>query len=94
MMDTKRDWARKRDQLVGAVTDLGFPEELGEAVARGLGSEKAMERMLGYLRNVKPKTAELIVDEMLAIQSEIDAWKEKKAAEAANENYNEYRRGW
>ncbi len=32
---------------------------------------------------------ELIVDEMLAICSEIDAWKEKKASEEANARYNE-----
>ena len=49
----------------------------------------AMERMISYLRYVKPKTEELVVDEMLAIRSEIDAWKEKKASEAANARYNE-----
>ena len=32
---------------------------------------------------------ELVVDEMLAIRSEIDAWKEKKASEKANARYNE-----
>ena len=30
-------------------------------------------RMISYLENVKPKSAELVVDEMLAISSEIDA---------------------
>ena len=48
-----------------------------------------MERMIAYLRNVKPRSAELVVDEMLAIRSEIDAWREKKATEEANEAYNE-----
>jgi hypothetical protein len=40
---------------------------------------------------VKPKKAELVVDEMLAICSEIAAWKEKKASIAANANYNRIR---
>jgi hypothetical protein len=48
-----------------------------------------MERMISYLDYVKPKSEELIVDEMLAIRSEIDAWKEKKASEEANARYNE-----
>ena len=48
-----------------------------------------MRRMIAYLHYVKPKTEELVVDEMLAIRSEIDAWKEKKASERANARYNE-----
>ena len=48
-----------------------------------------MNRMLGYLYNVKPRSAELVVDEMLAICSDIDAWKEKKSSEEANAYYNE-----
>ena len=31
----------------------------------------------------------MVVDEMLAIRSEIDAWREKKASEEANARYNE-----
>ena len=88
-MDNRREWARGRDQLVSAIRNLGFPEELGEQIAKQLGSPKAMDRMMGYLYNVKPKSAELIVDEMLAICSEIDAWREKKASEEANASYNE-----
>ena len=49
-----------------------------------------MERMMAYLRYVKPGKAELVVDEMLAICSEINAWREKKASEEANEAYNEW----
>ena len=82
-------WSRTRDELVRAVESLGFPAELGEAIAKHLGSPKAMDRMISYLRYVKPKTEELVVDEMLAIRSEIDAWKEKKASEEANARYNE-----
>ena len=82
-------WTRTKDELVRSVERLGFPMELGEAVAKHLGSPKAMERMISYLDYVKPKSEELIVDEMLAIRSEVDAWKEKKASEEANARYNE-----
>ena len=45
--------------------------------------------MTVYLRNVKPKKAEMVVDEMLAIMSEIEAWREKKSSQEANAAYNE-----
>ena len=82
-------WAQARDDLVAAVVSLGFPAELGEAAARHLGSPKAIERMTAYLRYVEPTDANMIVDEMLAIRYEIDAWKEKKASVEANCRYNE-----
>ena len=68
---------------------LGFPKELGEMIAKNLGSPKAMDRMIAYLYYVKPQKEELIVDEMLAICSDIAAWKDKKASEQANAAYNE-----
>lgn len=52
--------------------------------------KKCSELEMAYLRYVKPRKAELIVDEMLAICSEINAWRDKKASEAANEAYNEW----
>lgn len=88
-MDTKREWVRAKDELVQAIRNLGFPDELGEQIAKMLGSPKAMQRMMAYLYNVKPNTAELIVDEALAICSDIERWREKKASEAANATYNE-----
>ena len=72
-----------------ALTGLGFPQRLGEEIIKNLGSPKAMRRMTSYLTYVKPKTAELVVDEMLAICSDISAWKDKKASEEANARYNE-----
>ena len=88
-MDSRHEWARARDSLVRDIVALEFPAELGAAIAKQLGSPKAMQRMSGYLYNVKPKSEELIVDEMLAICSEIDAWRDKKASEEANAAYNE-----
>ena len=89
MADYRADWARAKDELNISLQSLGFPSELGDAIAKQLGSPKAIYRMISYLDNVKPKTVELVVDEMLAIRSEIDAWHDKKASEAANAAYNE-----
>ena len=89
MTGNRIEWVRKKDELVNAIKALGLPEELGEQVAKQLGSPKAMDRMMGYLNNVKPRSAELIVDEMLAICSDIEAWREKKSSEEANARYNE-----
>lgn len=83
------DWVMAKEDLVRAIKSLGFREDLGEAVARNLGSPKAMERMMAYLYNVRPQKEELVVDEMLAICSEITDWREKKAAREANARYNE-----
>ena len=88
-MNGFEEWARTKQQLVAEIKKLGFPESLGNEVAVNLGSPKAMERMIAYLHYVKPRSAELIVDEMLAICSDIDRWKKKKASEAANAAYNE-----
>lgn len=89
MDDNKRRWLFSRDNLMTAIRSLGFPDELGEAIVKNLGSPKAMDRMTSYLMNVKPTTPELVVDEMLAIRSEIEAWKAKKDSEDANAKYNE-----
>ena len=89
MTESQIEWARARAELVRAVTQLGFPEELGTAIAKSLGSPKAMRRMTAYLHYEKPKRAELVVDEMLAIQSEIEAWREKMTGREANARYNE-----
>ena len=89
MADNKRIWTDTKNALVNDITALGFPAELGELVAKNLGSPKAMERMRAYLGYVKPKSAELVVDEMLAICEEINAWREKKESREANEKYNE-----
>ena len=88
MTDNQREWQRARDEIVREIKTLGFPEELGAEIAKQLGSPKAMSRMIGYLVNVRPKSAELIVDEMLAICSDIEMWKEKKASVEANARIN------
>lgn len=90
MTDEQREWTRAREGLTAAVMGLGFPAELGDEIAKNLGSPKAMNRMISYLHYAKPQKVELVVDEMLAIQSVISAWRRKKAGQEANARYNEF----
>ena len=82
-------WARCRDELKETLAEQGFPRELGEVMTSKLGSPKAIQRMTSYLRQARPRTIEMVVDEMLSICSEIEAWKQKKEAREANAKYNE-----
>ena len=88
MKKTESEWNYAKEDLIRAVTALGLPENLAVLIAKQLGSPKAIRRMTSYLRQAKPRTAEEVVDEMLAIESEIEAWREKKANEEAFEKYN------
>ena len=82
-------WSKSRDELVYTLSCLGFPAELGEAMAKQLGSPKAIDRMTAYLNYMQPKNVNMVVDEMLAIRSEIDAWRDQKARIESNVVYNE-----
>lgn len=81
-------WSQSRDRLVAAVTGLGYSTELVELMARELGSPKAIDRMTSYIYQARPSTEEMLVDEMLPIKGEIDAWRAKKEAEEAQASYN------
>ena len=85
------EWLDARSDLIRVITSLGFPEELGNELAKNLGSPKAIDRMTAYLINEKPRSAEIIVDEMLAIKTDIDTWRQKKESIEANAKYNENR---
>ncbi len=87
--NVKNEWNNNKNILVSDIVELGFPKDLGEQIAKQLGSPRAMDRMISYLRYVKPRSAELIVDEMLAICADIEAWKNKKYNEQANASYND-----
>ena len=87
--------------IVGGVIGLERSNRFKEAGVRthiiahwcltplNLGSEKTMRRMTAYLHNAKPRSAEEIADEMLAIMSDRERWTKKKEAEEANAKYNE-----
>ena len=76
-------------ELVQTIVKRGYPEEFGQAVADNLRSEKTMSRMIGYLHHAKPRSAEEIADEMLAIMDDRERWIRKKEAEFYNSRYNE-----
>ena len=86
--DSRAVWSRSRDELISALASLGFPEELGNIIAEHIGSPKGIERMTAYLNYVRPDKVELIADEMMAIKSDIDRWREKKESQQANASYN------
>lgn len=85
----QQEWIRAKKEMLDSLTELGYPKELGDEIAKNLGSPKAMWRMTSYLDKVKPERVELVVDEMLAIRTEIESWRNKKASEEANAKYNE-----
>lgn len=89
MNEAARIWGQSKEDLVRTIVSLGFPAELGDAIARHLGSPKAIDRMTAYLNYEKPTDPNTVVDEMLAIRAEIDAWKRKKAAFESNGTYND-----
>ena len=88
-MENKESWVSTRDELIAELTALGYPEELGYDIAKHIGSPKGIERMISYLRYVRPAKVEMVVDEMISIRSEIDAWRDLKASQHANAYYTE-----
>ena len=88
--------AQARDRLAAAVTGIGFSAELAELMAKQLGSPKAIDRMVSYIRQAHPRTEEMLVDEMLAICAEIETWRQKKESQEAQSRYNArlYYRKW
>ena len=88
MTENQRIWAQSRDRLISALASMGYPDEFANLLAKQLGSPKAIDRLTSYIYSARPRSMEMIVDEMLAIRSEIDAWREKKESEAAQAGYN------
>lgn len=81
-------WTQARDRLVKAVSSLGYDPEFGSLMAKELGSPKAIDRMTSYIYQAKPRSEEMLVDEMLAIKAEIQTWREKKESQEAQAKYN------
>ena len=86
----QRMWAQARDRLAGTITSLGFPEEFADLLAKQLGSPKAIDRMTDWLYHVRPRSVEMVVDEMLAICSDIEEWKKKKESQEAQWGYTRW----
>ena len=90
MTPNQKLWSLSRNDLARAVSSLGYPEEFADLLAKQLGSPKAIDRLASYIRQADPDSMEMIIDEMLAIRAEIDAWKEKKENREAQEGYSRW----
>ena len=90
MTPNQKTWAQARDRLAGAVASLGYPEAFADLLAKQLKSPGAISRMTSYLYQARPGSVEMIVDEMLAICADIDAWREKKESREARIGYNSW----
>lgn len=88
-MDAAESRAEACRELCETVRRMGYPEQFGRDIAKNLGSEKMIRRMISYLHQASPRSAEEIADEMLAIMSDREAWVKKKQAQEANAAYNE-----
>lgn len=78
-----------REKLIKTLIDMGYPEEFGVTLASQLRTDKAIGRMISYLFSAKPRSAEEIADEMLAICDNRDRWVQKKESEYYNSKYND-----
>ena len=92
MTPNQERWALERNRLAGAAASLGYPEEFADLLAGQLGSPKAIGRMASYLIQARPGSMEMIIDEMLAIRAEADAWREKKESRAGQTGYSAWLR--
>ena len=88
MTENQIIWTRSRDALVREMTSLGFSAELAELIAKELKSPRAIDRMASYVQQARPQSEEMLVDEMLAICADINAWREKKESREAQARYN------
>ena len=59
MTPDQREWSRARDELVEAAASLGFPKELGDAMAKNLGSPKAMRKQKEEIKTLKAQVKAL-----------------------------------
>ena len=88
MTDYQQQWADARDRLREAVVSLGYPTDLAALLAKEIGSPRGIDQLTSYIYHAKPRSLEMIVDEMLAIKGQIDAWRDKKESEEALASYN------
>ena len=89
-MGTRETWREAYGALLSAGQAIGLPAEVGKMLASNLHSERAMRRMISYLKNAHPTSMEEIADEMVAILEDRDNWIRHKQSEEAQSRYNAY----
>lgn len=80
----------EKSRLYQVMKEMGYPEDLCEVVSREMRSEISETRMIGYLYHYSKPSVEQVVDEMLAIQSDRDAWIQKKQMENTQAKWNQF----
>ena len=87
--------SERTNELYKVLLDRGYPKEFCAEIAfKNMNTDYTATRMLGYLYRVSDPRIEDLVDEMLAILSDIDAIIQKKEMEHAQAVINEiYRNG-
>ena len=90
MTEYQQAWAKARDRLAAALLAAGYPAELAEIMAKQLKSPKAIDRMTAYVRHGYARNMEMLADEMLAICTDAENWREKKESQEAQAKYNAY----
>ena len=78
------------DKLISIIEKRGIPKELGIMMADTLKSEKAINRLIAYILQYEDAKPEDIADEMLAIQADVEKWKDKKINEYYNCEYTKW----
>lgn len=71
-------------QLYQMMLEQGYPEPLCDLITQNLNTDYTASRMIGYLSHYSHLPELEIVDEMLAILSDRNAFIKKKEAEQAN----------
>ena len=91
MTEYQIQWAQARDRLAAALAAAGYPAALADIMAKQLRSPRAIDRMTSYIYQAHPRSEEMLVDEMLSICDEIDAWRKKKIGQQAQASYTALR---
>lgn len=89
MIGKNSDREKARQRLINRMQMMGYPYEFAYLIAQELGTERAMGKMAGFLRNAGPVSMEAVADEMVAILDDRRHWIEKKSSEYYNQKYNE-----
>ena len=76
-------------QLYDMLLERGYHEKLCDAITQRLNTDYTATRMIGYLSHYSNLPEEEIVDEMIAILTERDAFIKKKETEHAQATINE-----
>lgn len=77
-------------EILELIRKRGFVDEFGQAIVSLLKGEYSQKRMLSYLRSGSSLKTQDIVDEAMAILSDVQQFKQKKINEHNQQKINEF----